>query len=61
MRPHQMSAVALLDAYRERRLSPVEAMRDVLDRVARFEPHVHATYLFAPERALADARASEAR
>src|SRR5277367_5025947 len=61
MRPHEMSAVALLDAFRRRQLSPIEAMRDVLDRVARFEPHIHATYLFAPERALADARASEAR
>ena len=61
MRPHEMSAVALLDAYRRRELSPVEAMRDVLERVARFEPHIHATYLLAPERALADARASEAR
>src|SRR5271168_3426050 len=61
MRPHEMSAVALLDAFSRRQLSPVEAMRDVLDRVARFEPHIHATYLLAPERALADARASEAR
>src|SRR5277367_6400180 len=61
MRPHEMSAVALLDAFRRRQLSPVEAMRDVLDRVARFEPHIHATYLLAAERALADARASEAR
>src|SRR5271169_1646143 len=61
MRPYEMSAVALLDAFRRRQLSPIEAMRDVLDRVARFEPHIHATYLFAPERALADARASEAR
>src|SRR5271170_3893878 len=61
MRPHEMSAVALLDAFRRRQLSPVEAMRDVLDRVARFEPHIHATYLLAPERALADARVSEAR
>jgi aspartyl-tRNA(Asn)/glutamyl-tRNA(Gln) amidotransferase subunit A len=61
MRPYEMSAVALLDAFRHRQLSPVEAMRDVLDRVARFEPHIHATYLLAPERALADARASEAR
>ena len=61
MRLHEMSAAALLDAYRERQLSPVEVMHDVLDRVARFEPHIHATYLLAPERALADARASEAR
>ena len=56
-----MSAVALLDAYRSRALSPLEAMGDVLRRVARFEPHIRATYLLAPERALADARASEER
>jgi aspartyl-tRNA(Asn)/glutamyl-tRNA(Gln) amidotransferase subunit A len=56
-----MSAVALLDAYRRRALSPLEAMQDVLARVASFEPHIHATYLLEPERALAQARASEAR
>ena len=56
-----MSAVALLDAYRRRALSPLEAMHDVLARVASFEPHIHATYLLAPERALAQARASEQR
>ncbi len=56
-----MSAVALLDAYRRRALSPLEAMHDVLARVAAFEPHIHATYLLEPERALAQARASEAR
>ena len=61
MQPFRMSAVALLDAYRSRELSPVEAMRDVMQRVARFEPHIQATYLLAPERALAEARASEAR
>jgi aspartyl-tRNA(Asn)/glutamyl-tRNA(Gln) amidotransferase subunit A len=56
-----MSAVALLDAYRSRALSPLEAMHDVLARVASFEPHIHATYLLEPERALAQARASEER
>ena len=61
MRPHQLSAVALLSAYRDRRLSPVEAMKDVLDRVAAFEPHIHATFLLNGERALAEARASEER
>ncbi len=61
MRPFELSAVALLDAYRRGALSPVEAMRDVLQRVARFEPHIHATYLLAPERALREARASEER
>ena len=61
MQPFRMSAIALLDAYRSRALSPVEAMRDVLQRVERFEPHIHATYLLAPERALGEARASEER
>jgi len=61
MQPFRLSAVALIDAYRSGALSPVEAMRDVLARVARFEPHIHATYLLAPERALAAARASEGR
>jgi aspartyl-tRNA(Asn)/glutamyl-tRNA(Gln) amidotransferase subunit A len=61
MRHYEMSAVALIDAYRRRTLSPVEVMRDVLERVAVFEPHIHALYLLAPERALADARAAEAR
>lgn len=56
-----MSAVALLKAYRSRALSPVEAMQDVLARIAAFEPHIQATYLLAPERALKQARASEQR
>ena len=51
MQPYRMSAVALLDAYRRRALSPLEAMRDVLQRVAQFDPYIHATYLLAPERA----------
>src|SRR6516164_6095904 len=61
MQPCRMSAVALLKAYRSRALSPVEAMQDVLARIAAFEPHIRATYLLEPERALKDARASEAR
>jgi aspartyl-tRNA(Asn)/glutamyl-tRNA(Gln) amidotransferase subunit A len=61
MQPFRMSAVALLEAYRSHALSPLEAMRDVLQRIATFEPHIHATYLLEPERALAQARASEER
>lgn len=61
MQPHAMNALELLAAFRARTLSPVEAMRDILDRVARFEPHIHATYLLNPERALHEAAASEAR
>ena len=61
MQPFRMSAAALLEAYRSGALSPLETMRSVLDRVARFEPHISATYLVCPERALAEAKASEER
>jgi Asp-tRNA(Asn)/Glu-tRNA(Gln) amidotransferase A subunit family amidase len=36
-------------------------MASVIERVEAFEPHIHATWLYAPERALKEARASEAR
>ena len=58
---HDLSAVQLLAAFARKELSPVEVMRAVLARVEAFEPKVRATYLFAPERALKEARESEAR
>ncbi|MDE3175962.1 MAG: amidase [Pseudomonadota bacterium] len=58
---HELSATALLEGYRRRAFSPVEVMRAVIARVEAFEPQIHATYLFAPERALAQAEASAAR
>ncbi|WCM94428.1 amidase [Acidovorax sp. NCPPB 2350] len=58
---HDWPAHALLAAYRARALSPVEATQAVLDHVARWEPHLCATYLLRPEAALAQARESEAR
>jgi Asp-tRNA(Asn)/Glu-tRNA(Gln) amidotransferase A subunit family amidase len=61
MQLFRMSATALLEAYKSGAVSPVEAMRSVLDRVARFEPHISATYLLSPERALAEAKGSEER
>src|SRR6202050_5954979 len=61
MRPHQLSATELLAGYRDRSLSPLEAMKDVLDRVSAFEPHIRATYLLNAERALEEERASEDR
>jgi aspartyl-tRNA(Asn)/glutamyl-tRNA(Gln) amidotransferase subunit A len=61
MQPFEFSAVALLEAFRSGALSPFEAMQDVLRRVELYEPHIHATYLYSPERALAAARASEER
>jgi aspartyl-tRNA(Asn)/glutamyl-tRNA(Gln) amidotransferase subunit A len=61
VQPFRLSARELLDAYRSRKLSPVEAMASVIARVEAFEPHISATFLFTPERALKEARASEAR
>ncbi len=61
MQPFRLSALELISAYRARDLSPVEAMASVIGRVEAFEPHISATWLYAPERALAEARASEGR
>lgn len=58
---HDLPAHELLAAYRQRQLSPVEVTQAVLDHIARWEPHLHATYLLRPQAALAQARASEAR
>ncbi|WP_342616452.1 amidase [Rhodoferax sp. GW822-FHT02A01] len=58
---HDWSASALADAYRCRALSPVEVVQDVLQHIALWEPHIHASYLLNPEQALESARASEMR
>ncbi len=58
---HDLTAGELLYAYRARSLSPVEVAQSVLEHIAQWEPHIHATYLLRPELALAQARASEAR
>ncbi|WP_367065962.1 amidase [Oryzisolibacter sp. LB2S] len=58
---HDLSAHELLAAYRARSLSPVEVTRALLEHIARWEPHLHATWLLRPEEALAQARSSEAR
>jgi aspartyl-tRNA(Asn)/glutamyl-tRNA(Gln) amidotransferase subunit A len=55
------TATELVDAYARRTLSPVEATQAVLDRIERADSRVNAFCLVDPERALADARESEAR
>jgi aspartyl-tRNA(Asn)/glutamyl-tRNA(Gln) amidotransferase subunit A len=57
----ELSATALLDHYRRRTLSPVEVTRAVLKRIAALQPSLNAFLLVDEERALASARASEAR
>ena len=56
-----LSARELVDAYRDRTLSPVEVTQAVLAQIERWEPHLQATYLLRPEAALEQARASETR
>src|SRR5438094_10493326 len=55
-----LSATELLDAYRKHELSPVEVTRAVLERIDKLNPVVNAFNLVS-DRALEDAKASEAR
>jgi len=57
----ELGAVELLERYRAKRLSPVEAAKAVLERIARLDGKVNAFCLVDPERAMAQARESEAR
>ena len=50
---HDLTAAELLDRYRDRSLSPVEVTRAVLERIAAWEPHLHATYALDADAALA--------
>ena len=45
-------------AYAAKELSPVEVTRAVNERIAACEPQLRATWLFRPEAALEQARAS---
>jgi aspartyl-tRNA(Asn)/glutamyl-tRNA(Gln) amidotransferase subunit A len=56
-----LSAVELLAAYRERKLSPVDVVKDALARIARFEPAVNAFTIVDSDNAMLAARESEAR
>ncbi len=61
MHLHELGAQELLRGYKTRAFSPVEVAQAVLDHIARWEPHIHATWLLRPELALAQAKSSEAR
>jgi aspartyl-tRNA(Asn)/glutamyl-tRNA(Gln) amidotransferase subunit A len=58
---HDLSAEALSNAYRTRKLSPVEVARAALDRIGAWEAEINAMYLVAAENALAQAAAAETR
>ena len=54
-----MSATELLDAYREKTLSPVEVTEAILDRIERVNPALNAFVTITSERARADAQTAE--
>jgi aspartyl-tRNA(Asn)/glutamyl-tRNA(Gln) amidotransferase subunit A len=56
-----LSATALVQAYGAGRLSPVEVTAAVLDRIARWDDDLCATWAMDPDQAQAAARESEAR
>jgi len=58
---HDWSAAELSAAFAARRLSPVEVTQAVIAHIARWEPKLCALYAYAPEQALAAARAAERR
>ena len=58
---HELSATQLVHAFRLGELSPLAVVHDVLAHIARWEPHLHATWALDAEAALEAARASEAR
>ena len=58
---HRLSATELVEAYRARRLSPVEVCRATLDRIASVDPQINAMVLVTEEAALVSARDSEQR
>jgi aspartyl-tRNA(Asn)/glutamyl-tRNA(Gln) amidotransferase subunit A len=59
--PADLSATELLDSYRRKALSPVEAVRAVLARIEALNPKLNAFNLVDADGALAAAQASEAR
>ena len=58
---HDLSATELLARYGDGSLSPVEATKAVLERIAAWEPHLHATYAIDAEAAIAAAHVAETR
>ena len=54
-----LTAVALVEAYRARRLSPVEVTDAVIARIEAWEPQLNALWAYDPEAARESARQSE--
>ncbi|MEU5844122.1 amidase [Rhodococcus sp. NPDC047139] len=61
MEPTDMTAVELVSAFSTGELSPVEATKAVLERIAQYDPEINSFCLVDEERALEQARKSEDR
>ncbi|MFD7594577.1 amidase [Kitasatospora sp. NPDC059812] len=59
MQPHELSLAAAAEEIRARRLSPVELVDSVLDRIEQVEPHLGAYVAVTAERARRAAREAE--
>jgi aspartyl-tRNA(Asn)/glutamyl-tRNA(Gln) amidotransferase subunit A len=57
----ELTAVALLQNYRDRKMSPVEYFDWLEKHIAAWEPKLQALYLYRPDIARAEAKASTAR
>ena len=57
----ELAATQLLALYRRKAVSPVEVLRDALDRIERFEPSINAFVFVDADGAMVAARESEAR
>ena len=58
---HELGAMELTACYASGKLSPLEVTRALLERIESWEPRINAMYRVSAERALDEARASEAR
>src|SRR5882672_6876188 len=58
---HELSARELAACYAKGELSPVDATRALLERIAAWEPRINAMYRVSAESALEQARASDER
>ncbi|HVO01772.1 MAG TPA: amidase [Candidatus Cybelea sp.] len=58
---HLLPATRLIELYASHQLSPVTAVKAALEQIGRVNPRLNALCLVDPERAVAEARASEAR
>jgi aspartyl-tRNA(Asn)/glutamyl-tRNA(Gln) amidotransferase subunit A len=57
---HWLTATAMAEAIRARRLSPVELTKALLDRIDRLDPRLHAFIRLDGDAAMDAARAAEA-